>query len=87
MFELKLLFLCDSAVPMTSRIYNVLRDYLKMAGSDAELRMPDVMEYCINKGYSRDDVNSTIETYEQLNVIQLNQARTILTFCQTGTEQ
>ncbi|KAK7601726.1 hypothetical protein V9T40_009167 [Parthenolecanium corni] len=76
-----------SAVPMTSRIYNVLRDYLKMAGSDAELRMPDVMEYCINKGYSRDDVNSTIETYEQLNVIQLNQARTILTFCQTGTEQ
>lgn len=61
-----------------------------MVGTDAELpelRMSDVMEHCINKGFSPDDVNLTIETYERLNVIQLNQARTMLTFCQTGTDQ
>lgn len=42
--------------------------------------MQEVYEQCINKGFSRDEVDKTIEEYERLNVMQQNQARTTLIF-------
>jgi DNA replication licensing factor MCM7 len=39
-----------------------------------------VLEKCVSKGHNRDQVDSCIEEYEELNVWQVNQTRTKITF-------
>lgn len=51
-----------------------------MTESDTKtLKMADVRECCSSKGYKPDQVDDTIEEYEELNIWQVNQARTKLT--------
>ena len=44
------------------------------------LKYNDVVERCTQKGFNPDQVDECIEEYEELNVWQVNQARTKITF-------
>ncbi|XP_046607823.1 DNA replication licensing factor Mcm7 isoform X1 [Neodiprion virginianus] len=59
------------------RIYALIRD---LAGTDKTVKVSDIFDRCTNKGFKPDQVNECIEEYEELNVWQVNQARTQITF-------
>lgn len=44
------------------------------------VKVTDVMEQCTSKGFKPDQVDACIEEYEELNVWQVNQAHTKITF-------
>ena len=44
------------------------------------LKYTDVTDRCISKGFNADRISMCIEEYEELNVIQVNNARTKITF-------
>lgn len=52
----------------------------ELAGSRKTVKVADVMDKCINKGYKPDQVDTCIEEYEILNVFLINQTRTTITF-------
>ncbi|XP_012267656.2 DNA replication licensing factor Mcm7 [Athalia rosae] len=62
--------------PMDS-IYYLIRD---QARDTTIVKVSDILERCINRGFKPDQVNECIEEYEALNVWQVNQARTTITF-------
>lgn len=58
-----------------------MMELLKMKGDDIkQLQVSEVTTHCLNKGFTQDIVDQTIDEYEAMNVIQVNQARTVLTF-------
>lgn len=59
------------------RIYSIIQD---LAGSAKFVKMVDVIETCTNKGFKPSQVDETVDEYEELNVWQINQARTRITF-------
>ncbi|PSN40226.1 DNA replication licensing factor Mcm7 [Blattella germanica] len=59
------------------KIYSVIRE---LAGDSKRVKMADVMERCTSKGHKPDQVEECLEEYEELNVWQINQARTTITF-------
>jgi len=63
----------------TDRIFAFIRDLA--AESDSKtVKMADVVEQCTSKGFKPDQVEEAISEYEDLNVWQVNQARTKITF-------
>lgn len=65
-------------IPNTSdKIFELVRE---LAGSNKTVKIADVMERCTTKGYKPDQVDKCIEEYEELNVWQVNQTRTKVTF-------
>ena len=52
----------------------------ELAGDKKTVKVSDIMERCTNKGFKPDQINDYIEEYEELNVWQVNQARTQITF-------
>ncbi|XP_071512260.1 DNA replication licensing factor mcm7 [Panulirus ornatus] len=65
------------AQSVTDKIFTLIRE---VAGDCRVVKLGDIIERCTSKGYKPDQVNECIEEYEELNVWQLNQARTKLTF-------
>ena len=61
----------------SDRIFSTIRE---LAGSQKTVKISDVMDRCITKGYKPDQVDICIEEYEELNVWQVNQTRTKITF-------
>nr|CAD7269117.1 unnamed protein product [Timema shepardi] len=59
------------------KIFSVIRD---LAGENKTVKLSEVMERCTSKGYKPDQVEECLEEYEELNVWQINQARTKITF-------
>ncbi|XP_067014629.2 DNA replication licensing factor Mcm7 [Anabrus simplex] len=59
------------------KIFAVIRE---LAGDEKTVKLSDVMEHCTRKGFKPDQVEECVEEYEELNVWQINQARTKLTF-------
>lgn len=59
------------------RIFNVIRE---LAGGRTIVKMSDIREYCTSKGFNASQVDECIESYEELNVWQVNQAKTTITF-------
>ncbi|XP_026764148.2 DNA replication licensing factor Mcm7 [Galleria mellonella] len=59
------------------RIFAIVRD---LAGSSQTVKIADVIERCVDKGFKPDQVDACIEQYENLNVWQVNQVRTKITF-------
>lgn len=59
------------------RIFNVIRE---LAGGRIVVIMSDIREYCTSKGFNMSQVDDCIEEYEMLNVWQVNQAKTTITF-------
>lgn len=62
---------------VTDKIYSVIRE---LAGESKTVKMAEVMERCTSKGYKPDQIEECLEEYEELNVWQINQARTKITF-------
>ncbi|KAF6206741.1 hypothetical protein GE061_017977, partial [Apolygus lucorum] len=59
------------------RIFSIIRE---LAGGSQTVRLAEVREACSTKGFQAGQVEECLEEYEQLNVWQVNQARTTLTF-------
>jgi len=59
------------------RIFNVIRE---LASGRTVVKMSDIREYCTSKGFNTSQVDDCIEEYEMLNVWQVNQAKTTITF-------
>uniref|UniRef100_A0A0A9XGX9 DNA replication licensing factor MCM7 n=1 Tax=Lygus hesperus TaxID=30085 RepID=A0A0A9XGX9_LYGHE len=59
------------------RIFSIIRE---LAGGAQTVRLAEVREACSTKGFQAGQVEECLEEYEQLNVWQVNQARTTLTF-------
>ncbi|CAH0558361.1 unnamed protein product [Brassicogethes aeneus] len=59
------------------RIFELVRE---LAGDSKTVKIADVVEKCSSKGYNPDQVDACIEEYEELNVWQVNQTRSKLTF-------
>ena len=49
-------------------------------GGAKSLKVADAIERCAAKGFKPDQIDECLEEYEELNVWQINQARTRLTF-------
>ncbi|XP_041974157.1 DNA replication licensing factor Mcm7 [Aricia agestis] len=64
-------------ISATDRIFAVIRE---LAGSSKTVKVADVIERCVDKGFKPDQVDACIEEYENLNVWQVNQVRTKITF-------
>lgn len=62
---------------ISDRIFALIRE---LAGSQKTVKISEVTERCITKGYKPDQVDICIEEYEELNVWQVNQTRTKITF-------
>lgn len=60
----------------SDEIYDLIRT---MAAGSKTLKIPDIKERCTAKGFKPDDIEKCLEEYEQLDVWQLNQAKTKLT--------
>ncbi|XP_058828306.1 DNA replication licensing factor Mcm7 [Topomyia yanbarensis] len=61
----------------SDKIFALIRE---LAGASKTVKISDVAERCTTKGYKPDQVDACIEEYEELNVWQVNQTRTKLTF-------
>lgn len=65
-------------IPNTSdKIFAIVRE---LAGMNHTLNIDDIMDRCTTKGFKADQVDKCIEDYEELNVWQVNMARTKITF-------
>ena len=67
------------AVNVTDRIFAAIKDIVSELGSKS-LKVADVIERCGAKGFKPDQIDECLEEYEDLNVWQINTARTRLTF-------
>lgn len=61
----------------SDKIYAIICD---TAGDRKAVRMNAIMDRCTAKGYKPDQVEKCIDEYEKLNVWQVNQTRTNVTF-------
>jgi len=62
---------------VTDKIYQLVRD---MGENAKTLKIADIRDRCTNKGYKPAQIDKCIEDYEELNVWQVNQAKTKITF-------
>ncbi|XP_033226827.1 DNA replication licensing factor Mcm7 [Belonocnema kinseyi] len=67
----------DGPNQTSNRIYTLIRE---LAGDKKSVKVSDILERCTSKGFKPDQINDFIEEYEELNVWQVNQARTQITF-------
>ncbi|KAL8595686.1 DNA replication licensing factor mcm7-B [Nucella lapillus] len=65
---------------VTDQIYAVIREMSSEKGSGKSIKMSDVMEQCLSKGFKPDQIDECVEEYEELNVWHVNTAKTRLTF-------
>lgn len=61
------------------KIYGVIKELLRNSGSRRTIKISEIMELCTTKGFKPDQIDKCIDDYEQLNVWQVNQARTNIT--------
>ena len=59
------------------RIFNIIRE---LAGGSKVVKLSEFKEACANIGFQVGQVEDCLDEYEQLNVWQVNQARTTITF-------
>lgn len=64
---------------VTDKIFAIIREMAPSKGVKS-VKVTDVMEQCTSKGFKPDQVDACIEEYEELNVWQVNQAHTKITF-------
>lgn len=64
---------------MTDQIFAVIREMAPAKGVKS-VKVSDILEQCTSKGFKPDRVDACIDEYEELNVWQVNNARTRLTF-------
>ncbi|KAF8789034.1 DNA replication licensing factor mcm7-B like protein [Argiope bruennichi] len=63
----------------TDQIFNLIRDIMAETGSRT-VKMADALERCLAKGFNPAQFEEAIEEYEELDIWQINQSRTKITF-------
>ena len=63
-----------------SRIYNILRDYASVSTNNREIELQLAEAMVLRKGFTTQQLQSCLEEYEALQVIQINQTRTHVYF-------
>ncbi|XP_059620171.1 DNA replication licensing factor Mcm7 [Phlebotomus argentipes] len=61
----------------SDKIYALIRE---VSRDQRTVKVSDVMDRCTSKGFKPDEVDRCIDEYEQLNIWQVNQTRTRITF-------
>ncbi|XP_049518540.1 DNA replication licensing factor mcm7 [Dermacentor silvarum] len=64
---------------VTDKIFALIRDMVTESGGKT-VKMADAVERCTSRGFRPNQIEEAIEEYEELNVWQVNQARTKITF-------
>ncbi|XP_064455547.1 DNA replication licensing factor mcm7-like [Ornithodoros turicata] len=64
---------------VTDKIFALIRDMAAESGGKT-VKMSEAVERCTSRGFRPGQVEEAIEEYEELNVWQINQARTKITF-------
>lgn len=64
-------------VERKNKMFGIIKE---LAGNNRIVKVSDILERCTSKGFHPDEINSMIEAYEELNVWQVNQAKTRITF-------
>lgn len=59
------------------RIFAIIRE---LAGDRKTVKISDIVEHCSAKGYNPAQIDACIDEYEELNVWQISQTRTKITF-------
>ncbi|CAB4064350.1 MCM7 [Lepeophtheirus salmonis] len=62
---------------VTDQIYALIRE---MAGDHKTLKIAEIKERCMSKGYKASQIDQAIDEYEELNVFAVNQVKTRITF-------
>jgi DNA replication licensing factor MCM7 len=65
---------------ITDQVFQSVKEMLPVEKGNRVLKYNDVVERCIQKGFTPDQVDECIDEYEEINVWQVNQARTKITF-------
>lgn len=65
---------------LMDQIFQTIKDMVSEKGGSKTLKYSDVTDRCISKGFKPDRIDACIEEYEELNVWQVNQAHTKITF-------
>ena len=61
------------------RIYDVIREMILASGKNT-LKMSEIKERCLSKGFKPDKIEECITEYERLNIFHVNDTRTKITF-------
>lgn len=61
------------------KIYSLIKEVMRQSGASRPTKISEIMDRCTTKGFKPDQVDKCIDDYEQLNVWQVNQARTHIT--------
>jgi len=67
----------NKPVNAANKIFQLIGE---LKGGAKSIKVSEILERCASKGFKPDQVNDCIEEYEELNVWQVNQARTQITF-------
>lgn len=60
-----------------NKLYAIVQ---RLAGTEREVKVSDVLENCVAKGFTPDEVNDIVEEYERLNIWHVNMDRKKITF-------
>lgn len=63
----------------TDQIFRIVRDIMAETNSRT-VKMADALERCVTKGFNPNQFEEAIEEYEELDIWQVNQSRTRITF-------
>lgn len=69
----------NRTINITDQIFAAIKDMVSDSGAKS-IKVADAIERCTTKGYKPDQIDECLEEYEELNVWQINHARTRLTF-------
>ena len=72
-------FVFCSVINVTDQIFAAVKEIVTETGSKS-IKVTEIMERCTTKGFKPDQIDECLEEYEDLNVWQINHARTRLTF-------
>ena len=60
-------------------IYDVIREMIPASGKNT-LKMSEIKERCLSKGFKPDKIEECITEYERLNIFHVNDTRSKITF-------
>jgi DNA replication licensing factor MCM7 len=68
------------AEDVTSRIFGIIRDYNNSVKNRSEVELSVCEAMILRKGFTVDQLNTCLEEYESLNILQVNDGRTRIEF-------
>ena len=70
----------QNAEDITSRIFGIIRDYNNSIRGSTEVEYKAIEAMVLRKGFNIEQLNTCLEEYESLNILQVNEGRTAIEF-------